>query len=76
MKAVRAVAVVVIVLAGVGVVVLLYRWWEKSKEKKAEEEKRAQDILNTPLHKFGDTEAEDLAKKYEDTDNNKTQGGV
>ncbi|MCD7863157.1 MAG: hypothetical protein LUG61_06520 [Lachnospiraceae bacterium] len=76
-KAVRAVAVVVIVLAGVGVVVLLYRWWEKSKEKKAEEEKRAQDILNTPLHKFGDTEAEDLAKKYENTENNhKTQGGV
>ncbi len=75
-KAVRAVAVVVIVLAGVGVVVLLYRWWEKSKEKKAEEEKRAQEILNTPLHKFGDTEAEDLAKKYENTENNKTQGGV
>ncbi|MCD7739344.1 MAG: hypothetical protein LUH58_09970 [Lachnospiraceae bacterium] len=75
-RAVRAVAVVVIVLAGVGVVVLLYKWWQKSKEKKAEEEKRAQDILNTPLHKFGDTEAEDLAKKYEDTQNNKPQGGV
>ena len=47
------------------IVALLYTWWKKSKEQKNLEAKRAADILNTPLEKFGDSEVEDLAKKYE-----------
>lgn len=55
------------VLGIFGVIILaalLFFWWKKAKEKRAEEQKRAQEILNTPLETFGDTEAEELAKKY------------
>ena len=57
---------VVVVAAVVVVVALLYKWWKHAKEQKNLEDQRTQDILNTPLEKFGDTEVEDLAKKYED----------
>jgi uncharacterized membrane protein len=52
-----------------GVVILiliLYLWWKKHKEQKNLEAKRREELLKTPLDRFGDTEAEDLAKKYED----------
>lgn len=35
------------------------------KAKQAEEKKQMEDILNTPLEKFGDKDVEDLADKYE-----------
>mgnify|MGYP001217453509 CR=1 FL=1 len=66
-----ATTVIVVVVAIVVIVSLLYTWWKKSKEQKNVEAKRTADILNTPLEKFGDSEVEDLAKKYE----NKTADG-
>ena len=53
----------VVVLA---IILVLFLWWKKAKEQKNREAKQMEDILNTPLEQFGDTEAEDLAKKYED----------
>ncbi len=53
------------------IVYLLLIWWAKAKAQKNLEAKQAADILNTPLEKFGDSEVEDLAKKYE----NKTADG-
>ena len=61
-----ATAIIVIVVAlALG---LLYWWWQHNKKKKAKEEQLMEDILDTPLEKFGDLEVEELADKYEDTD--------
>ena len=38
----------------------------KKKEKDEREKKELEELLDTPLETFGDTEAEELAKKYED----------
>ncbi len=45
-----------------GVVIFVVR---KKSADKAAEAKRTQDILNTPLEKFGSDEVEELAKKYQ-----------
>ncbi|MDD2213859.1 MAG: hypothetical protein PHR21_04880 [Oscillospiraceae bacterium] len=56
----------VLVVAGIIIILAFaYYWWKKSKEKKAEQDKRTEEILNTPLESFGDSQAEDLAKKYQ-----------
>ena len=41
---------------------------KRRKAKQDEEQQRMEDILNTPLEKFGDKDVEDLADKYEDKD--------
>ena len=57
---------VVAVVAGVVLVAALaFTWWKKAKAQKNLEDQRTAEILNTPLEKFGDSEAEELAKKYE-----------
>lgn len=63
----------VLLLAAVG-----FTWWKKAKEKQAEEQKRTQEMLETPLTTFGNDQdgngrddAEDLAEKYE----NREEGG-
>lgn len=62
---------VIIIISIVILVIILYGWWKKAMKQKNKEAKQMEDILNTPLDKFGDTEAEDLAKKYtQDPDNN------
>ncbi len=58
---------VAVAVSAVIVVLLLFMWWSKAKEKKRQEDIRTQQILNTPLEKFGDSELDDLAKKYEGT---------
>lgn len=61
----RAIAIGVVVgavvVGGVAYVVV-----KKRKEKQAAEQKRIDDLLNTPLETFGDQSLEDLEKKYED----------
>lgn len=57
---------VMIVFGIIVLVVILFIWWKSVKKQKNIEAKQAEDILNTPLERFGDTTAEDLAKKYED----------
>ena len=59
------VLVLVIAAAVIALVVILYKWQGKVREAKEREEKRTQEILNTPLEKFGDKDVEDLAHKYE-----------
>lgn len=61
-----SVPIIVISISTVVVVLLLIWFWKKRKEQEAEEAKRAEEILKTPLEKFGDKDVEDLAKKYED----------
>lgn len=57
----------VFIVIGMAVfLIVLFIWWKKSKEQKNLEAKRREDILKTPLDRFGDTEAEDLLKKYQD----------
>ena len=53
--------VVVVVIAGV--VVFLVK---KRSDAKEAERKHKEAVLNTPLEKFGDTDVDNLAKKYED----------
>lgn len=57
---------VFIVLGLVVLAIILYSWWNKSIKQKNLENKRREDILNTPLDRFGDSDAEDLLKKYQD----------
>ncbi len=43
-----------------------FAWWKQAKEQKEKEARRTEAILKTPLKQFGDTKAEELAKKYDD----------
>jgi uncharacterized membrane protein len=49
-------------------VVILFIWWRKAKEQKNLEAEQTKNILRTPLDKFGDSEVEELSKKYKDLD--------
>ena len=57
---------VAVCIAVVVVAVLVFITLKKRREQREREQKRAEEILKTPLEKFGDQEVEDLAKKYED----------
>ena len=59
---------VLIVLGAIVILIILFRWWKKRKEQKNIEAQQTEDILNTPLEKYGDAEAEELAKKYSGED--------
>ena len=58
--------VVVVAAVGGGVAYVVRR----RRERQAAEQARMEDILNTPLEKFGDKDVEDLADKYEGDDEN------
>jgi uncharacterized membrane protein len=47
---------------------ILFLWWRAAVKRKREKERETQEILNTPIEKFGETEAEKLAKKYDNND--------
>lgn len=49
-----------------GILGLGYFWWKKSKEQKNREAEQTERMLNTPLETFGDTEVENLKKKYDE----------
>ena len=53
--------IVLVVAIGAGVVYVV----RKRKAQQEEKQKQMEDILNTPLEKFGDQDVEDLADKYE-----------
>lgn len=56
----------VLIVLGIGsALVVGFVWWSRAKKQKEIEAKRTEELLNTPLEKFGDTEAEELARKYE-----------
>ena len=56
---------VAVCIAVVVVAALVFVTLKKRREQREREQKRAEEILKTPLEKFGDKEVEDLAKKYE-----------
>lgn len=58
---------VLIVLGVLAVLFLLYTWWKRRQQQKDLEAKRTEEMLSKPLDTFGDSEAEKLAKKYEDS---------
>lgn len=53
--------VILVVAIGAGVAYVV----RKRKAQQEEKQKQMEDILNTPLEKFGDQDVEDLAEKYE-----------
>lgn len=55
-----AICVAVVVAAGVVLVIV-----KKRRDERERERRRTEDLLKTPLEKFGDDHVEDLAKKYE-----------
>ena len=57
---------VAVCIAIVVVAVLIFLTLKKRREQREREQKRAEEILKTPLEKFEDQEVEDLAKKYEE----------
>ena len=61
--------VIAVCIAVVVVAVLVFITLKKRREQREREQQRAEKILNTPLEKFGDQAVEDLADKYEDTEN-------
>ena len=60
--------VITVCAAVVVVAVLIFITLKKRREQREREQKRAEEILKTPLEKFGDQEIEDLADKYENQD--------
>ncbi|HWP79204.1 MAG TPA: hypothetical protein VN446_01055, partial [Candidatus Acidoferrum sp.] len=58
---------VFVMLAVLAILALLFSWWGHAKKQKNLEAEHTKQILNTPIEKFGDTEAGELAKKYDDS---------
>lgn len=61
---------VIVVVGAVIIAVIVFIILRKRRIAREQELKRQQEILSTPLEKFGDTELDDLAKKYENLDQN------
>lgn len=60
----------VLIIVGVLLIFLvIFLWWRSYKKQKNLEAEQTQQILETPLETFGNTQADDLAKKYENNDN-------
>lgn len=57
--------VIFVCIAVMVVAALVFITLKKRREQREREQKRAEEILKTPLEKFGDKDVEDLAKKYE-----------
>ncbi len=57
---------VLLVFGFVVLVAILFIWWRHAKDQKNLEARRTEEVLKTPLERFGDTEAEELTKKYID----------
>lgn len=51
------------VLAGL---FLLFKWWSKKQANKEREAKRTEEMLSRPIETFGSSEADELAKKYDE----------
>lgn len=54
-----------VVVGAIVIVIIVAFTLKRRREFKEREQKRQQEILNTPLEKFGDESVEDLAKEYE-----------
>ncbi|MFL2134401.1 hypothetical protein [Desemzia sp. FAM 24101] len=71
MEVTRSPWITVFIILGIVILIfLLYTWWKRKQQQKNLEAKRTEEMLSKPLDTFGDSAAEDLAKKYEN-DNKK-----
>ncbi|GEK90727.1 hypothetical protein [Alkalibacterium kapii] len=60
----------VLVIFGVlAVLYILFKWWQSRQLSKKREAERTEEMLNRPIETFGTSEADELAKKYEDDNN-------
>lgn len=59
---------VLIVFGAIAILIILLIWWKKRKAQKNLEAQQTEEILNTPLQQYGNTDAEELAKKYSGKD--------
>ena len=57
---------VLIVIGVLAILTVSFLWWRNRKKQQNLEAEQAQKILDTPLETFGNTEAEERAKKYEE----------
>ncbi|HOC06000.1 MAG: hypothetical protein ACOX21_08700 [Bacillota bacterium] len=56
-----------LIVIGIAIIIIIgFTWWRKAAEQKKREAEATERILSTPLETFGDSQAEELAKKYED----------
>ena len=60
--------IVVLAIIALIAIIIIVKFLKKKQKQKSDDLKRAQDILNTPLHEFGDDNVENLAGKYENKD--------
>lgn len=57
---------VLIIFGVLAVLYLLFRWWKSRQADKEREAKRTEEMLSRPIETFGSSEADELAKKYDD----------
>ena len=66
----RPIWITLIIVAGVVLVVtIFYNFWKKKQEQKNLEAEQTERILSQDLGTFGEDEAADLAKQYEENNN-------
>ena len=66
MEVTRSPWIAVLIVFGVIILLaLLFFWWRHAKKQKNLEAQQTEDILKTPLETCGNTEAEELTKKYD-----------
>ncbi|MHB1483680.1 MAG: hypothetical protein ACYCYI_03360 [Saccharofermentanales bacterium] len=76
MSVTRSPWIMVFIVFGIfALLLVLYIWWRHLKKQKNLESKQTEDILKTPLEKFGDTELDDLEKKYDGDEQNEVKTG-
>lgn len=61
---------VLIVVGVLAILVVIFIWWRQNKKQKKLEAQQNEAILQTPLDTFGSNQADDLAKKYDNNQNN------
>lgn len=57
---------VIVVLGVLGILVVIVLFWRQRKKQQNLEAEQTKEILQTPLQTYGSTEADELAKKYDD----------
>ncbi|MDD4462173.1 MAG: hypothetical protein PHP94_07670 [Eubacteriales bacterium] len=74
MEVTRSPWIPVMVVAGAAVIlIILFIWWQKRQKQKNLEAEQTAKILNTKLETFGESEVDDLARKYEQAETNKQE---
>ncbi|MDN6296254.1 MAG: hypothetical protein L0J41_07765 [Alkalibacterium sp.] len=61
---------VFIILGSLAILFLVYKWWKSRQLSKKREAERTEEMLNRPIETFGTSEADELAKKYDDDHTN------